>query len=69
MSHTYITNIISSKSIVDSNTSSDFDKSMAWAKSSSMSGDLIVIREGYVGSDGVVDTYSDKDPITSWYRD
>jgi len=69
MSHNYITNILNNKSIVDSNTSSDFDKSIAWAESHSMAGDLIVIREGYLGSDGIVDIDITKEPITSWYRD
>ena len=65
MSHTYIAEIKSSKTIIDSNTSPDLSKMVTWANSNSIVGDLIVVSEGYLCSDGVLHKH---DLINSWYN-
>ena len=64
MSYTYIAEIMSNKSLVDSSTSSDLKKVVTWANSNAIVGDTVVITEGYMCSDGVVDKH---DHLNSWY--
>lgn len=64
MSYTYIAEIMSNKSLVDSSTSSDLKKVVTWANDNSIVGDTVVITEGYVCSDGEVDKH---DHLNSWY--
>ena len=66
MSYTYIAEIMSNKSLVDSTTTPDLKEAVTWATSNSIVGDLIVISEGYRGADGVVDKH---DHVNSWYSD
>ena len=66
MSYTYIAEIMSNKSLVDSTTSPDLKEAVTWANSNSIVGDLIVISEGYKGADGIVDKY---DHVNSWRID
>ena len=66
MSYTYIADIMSNKSLVDSSSSSDLKEVVTWANSSTLQGDTVVISEGYTGADGVVDKH---DHINAWYVD
>lgn len=66
MSYTYIADIMSNKSLVDSSSSSDLKDVVTWANSNTLQGDTVVISEGYKGSDGVVDKH---DHVNSWYVD
>mgnify|MGYP003645555672 FL=1 len=64
MSYTYIADIMSNKSLVDSSSSSDLKEVVTWANSNTLQGDTVVISEGYTGADGVVDKH---DHLNSWY--
>ena len=66
MSYTYIAEIKASKIVIDTHTSSDLRKVVSWANDNSILGDLIVVSEGYIGADGVIDNY---DRVNSWYND
>ena len=66
MSYTYIAEIMSNKSLVDSTTSSDLKEVVTWATANSIEGDLIVISEGYEGADGSIDKH---DHVNSWRID
>lgn len=66
MSYTYIAEIKASKITMDSSTSSDLKRVVSWANANSILGDLIIISEGYIGADGVIDNY---DHVNSWYND
>tara|TARA_R110002153_G_scaffold95855_2_gene229880 strand:- start:73 stop:276 length:204 start_codon:yes stop_codon:yes gene_type:complete len=64
MSYTYIAEIKSRKTTVASKTSSDLRKVVTWANSKSIVGDHIIISEGYLAADGVVDKH---EQLNSWY--
>jgi hypothetical protein len=66
MSFTYIVEIKQGKSLVEATTTDDLSKAVTYADNSSIVGDLVVISEGYEGSDGGVDKH---DHVTSWYVD
>ena len=58
MSYTYIAEIMSNKSLVDSSTSSDLKKVVTWANDNSIVGDTVVITEGYVCSEVILKVYT-----------
>jgi len=66
MTYTYIAEIKSNKSVVDTSSSSDLKKVVTWARANSLIGDTVVISEGYKGADGVTDKH---DHLNSWYVD
>lgn len=66
MSFTYIVEIKQNKSLVESTTTSSLSKAVSYAEKNTLVGDLVVVSEGYEGSDGVVEA---NDHITSWYVD
>lgn len=66
MSFTYLVEIKQGKSLVESTTTDNLSKAVTYADKSSIVGDLVVISEGYKGSDGDVDKH---DHVTSWYVD
>jgi hypothetical protein len=66
MSYSYLAEIKSNKTLVDSKTSPDLKKVVSWANNKTIVGDMVVLSEGYMGADGHFDVY---DLLTSWYRD
>ena len=66
MSFTYLVEIKQGKSLVESTTTDNLSKAVTYADKSSIVGDLVVISEGYKGSDGDVDKH---DHVASWYVD
>jgi len=66
MSYTYIAEIKSNKSVMDTSSSSDLKKVVTWARENSLVGDTVVISEAYQGVDGVTDQHGH---LNSWYVD
>jgi len=66
MSFTYIVEIKQNKNLVESTTTSSLSKAVSYAEKNTLVGDLVVVSEGYIGSDGVTEA---NDHITSWYVD
>ena len=66
MSFTYIVEIKQNKYLVESTTTSSLAKAVSYAEKNTLVGDLVVVSEGYEGSDGVVEGV---DHVTSWYVD
>jgi hypothetical protein len=66
MSFTYIVEIKQNKYLVESTTTSSLSNAVSYAEKNTLTGDLVVVSEGYEGSDGVVEGV---DHVTSWYVD
>lgn len=66
MSFTYIAEIMSNKDVVESTTTSNMTKAVDWANDNAISGDQLLISEGYTCSDGIVDKH---DLLMTWRMD
>ena len=66
MSYTYIAEIKSNSDIIDTTQMQSLGEVSQWANKHSIIGDLVVISEGYVGSDGILEVY---DHVASWRVD
>lgn len=66
MSFKYLVEIKQNKVVVETTTTDKLSKAVRFAEKSSLVGDLVVISEGYMATDGQFDAY---DHVNSWYVD
>lgn len=66
MSFSYIVEIKQGKSVIESTMTDTLAKAVTYADNTTLTGDLVVISEGYKGADGGFDNH---DHVTSWYAD
>ena len=63
---TYLFELKSNKSVVESMTTDDMSQGHSWAQDNTLVGDLVVVSEAYEGADGHLEV---TDHITSYYID
>lgn len=66
MSFTYIFDIKVNKEVVETMTTDDMSKGQDWASANTLVGDLVVVSEAYMGTDGELEI---TDHVTSYYID